>query len=237
MLLLADRGLPGAHFYRLITTLMDPAAAPAAELAALYGERWEVENILAELKTTQIGTRTVMPSKSPDLVFQEVYAHLVLYTDLRVLMHRTAVNRSEPLDPDRLSFAAALRAARRSITTLNRDFPPQHLSTVARELEEEINPPRRLRAVIRQAKRKMSRFRPGTQTGHDHHSHPADQQIPSRSSWPSPPHQTPESTALCLEAVSQPIMERAGRTGFSPGWSSRCTRMKAGPLGSSGMRI
>jgi hypothetical protein len=29
---------------------------------------------------------------------------------------------------------------------------------MARELEEEINPPRRLRAVIRQVKRKMSRF-------------------------------------------------------------------------------
>lgn len=53
-----------------------------------------------------------------------IYAHLVLYTGLRILMHRAAVNRSEPLDPDRLSFAAALRAARRSITSLNRDFPP-----------------------------------------------------------------------------------------------------------------
>ncbi|MFI2208068.1 IS4 family transposase [Streptomyces sp. NPDC020192] len=110
--------------YRLITTLMDPARAPAAELAALYGERWEVENTLAELKTTQIGTRTVLPSKSPDLVFQEVYAHLAVYTGLRVLMHAAAMNRSEPLDPDRLSFAAALRAARRSITSPRRDFSP-----------------------------------------------------------------------------------------------------------------
>lgn len=119
--------IPGrdqAERYRLITTLMDPDTAPASELAALYGERWEVENTLAELKTTQIGTRTVMPSKSPDLVFQEIYAHLVLYTGLRVLMHRAAVNRSEPLDPDRLSFTAALRAARRSVTSLNRDFSP-----------------------------------------------------------------------------------------------------------------
>ncbi|MFE6849018.1 transposase [Streptomyces sp. NPDC057686] len=43
--------IPGrdkAERYRLITTLMDPETAPAAELAALYGERWEVENTLAE---------------------------------------------------------------------------------------------------------------------------------------------------------------------------------------------
>ncbi len=43
--------------------------------------------------------------------------------------------------------------------------------------------------------------------------------------------------AQASEAVSQPIMERAARTGFPSGRSSRCTRMKAGPLGSSGMRI
>jgi hypothetical protein len=29
--------------YRLVTTILDPGAAPAAELAALYHERWEIE--------------------------------------------------------------------------------------------------------------------------------------------------------------------------------------------------
>jgi hypothetical protein len=66
----------------------------------------------------------VLPSKSPDLVFQEIYAHLALYTGLRVLMHSTAVRRDHPLDPDRLSFIAALRAVRRSITAPATDFPP-----------------------------------------------------------------------------------------------------------------
>jgi hypothetical protein len=37
--------------YRLVTTILDPAAAPAAELAALYHERWEIEGAPAELKT------------------------------------------------------------------------------------------------------------------------------------------------------------------------------------------
>ncbi|WP_322769741.1 IS4 family transposase [Frankia sp. Cr1] len=110
--------------YRLITTLLDPDQAPAAELAVLYDQRWEVENTLAEWKTTQIGAATVLPSKSPELVFQEVFAHLAVYTGLRVLMHAAAVNRSEPLDPDRLSFAATLRAARRSVTAFPGNFPP-----------------------------------------------------------------------------------------------------------------
>ncbi len=34
---------PSDVVYRLATTLLDPAAAPAAELAALYHERWKVE--------------------------------------------------------------------------------------------------------------------------------------------------------------------------------------------------
>ena len=37
--------------YRLLTTILDPAQAPAADLAALYHERWEIEGALAELKT------------------------------------------------------------------------------------------------------------------------------------------------------------------------------------------
>ena len=37
--------------YRLVTTILDPAAAPAAELAALNHERWEIEGALAVLKT------------------------------------------------------------------------------------------------------------------------------------------------------------------------------------------
>jgi len=37
--------------YRLVTTVLDPARAPAAELAALYAECWEIESILDDLET------------------------------------------------------------------------------------------------------------------------------------------------------------------------------------------
>jgi len=32
--------------YRLVTTILDEAQAPAADLAALYHERWEIEGVL-----------------------------------------------------------------------------------------------------------------------------------------------------------------------------------------------
>jgi hypothetical protein len=59
--------------YRLVTTILDSAEAPAEELAALYHERWEIEGALDELKTHLRGARIVLRSKTPNLVRQEFY--------------------------------------------------------------------------------------------------------------------------------------------------------------------
>jgi hypothetical protein len=99
--------------YRLVTTILDPTAAPAGELAALYTERWEIETALAELKTTQRGPKQVLRSKSPELVAQEVWAHLLVHYALRAVMHTAALEAD--LDPDRLSFIASLRVIRRQV--------------------------------------------------------------------------------------------------------------------------
>ena len=52
--------------YRLITTITDPALAPARELAALYHERWKIETAFDELKTHLRGRRMVLRSKKPE---------------------------------------------------------------------------------------------------------------------------------------------------------------------------
>ncbi len=67
-------GVNGAEaHYRVVTTILDPARAPAEELAALYHERWEIEGAWDELKTHLRGARIVLRSKTPDLVRQEFY--------------------------------------------------------------------------------------------------------------------------------------------------------------------
>ena len=58
--------------YRLLTTLLDPAAAPAPELAALYPQRWEIETAFDELKTHLRGSKIVLRSKTPELVRQGI---------------------------------------------------------------------------------------------------------------------------------------------------------------------
>ncbi|MCA1781864.1 MAG: IS4 family transposase [Dermatophilaceae bacterium] len=99
--------------YRLLTTLLDPVEAPALELAAAYSHRWELESAFDELKTHQRGPRAVLRSKSPELVTQEIWGHLCCHYAIRTLMTDAAEHAGH--DPDRVSFVAALRIARRSI--------------------------------------------------------------------------------------------------------------------------
>jgi IS4 transposase len=99
--------------YRLITTLLDPGEASADELAALYHERWEIENALDELKTHLRGARIVLRSKTPELVRQEFYGFLLAHFAIRGLMHEAALKAD--IDPDRLSFLHAVRVVRRKL--------------------------------------------------------------------------------------------------------------------------
>jgi IS4 transposase len=91
----------------LITTILDPSRAQAAELAALYHARWEVETALSEVKTTMRGARIVLRSKTPTLVIQEFYAFLLAYFSGRAVMHEAALEADE--DPDRLSFIHSVK--------------------------------------------------------------------------------------------------------------------------------
>jgi hypothetical protein len=97
--------------YRLITTILDHKLAPAQELAALYHERWEIENSLDELKTHLRGAQIVLRSKTPELVQQEFYGLLMAHFAIRGLMHEAALRADE--DPDRLSFLHSVRVVQR----------------------------------------------------------------------------------------------------------------------------
>jgi hypothetical protein len=119
-----DRGRPAkAAPYRLVTSILDPTQAPAAELAALYHQRWEFETTLDELKTHQRGPGVVLRSKSPEMIVQEVWAILLVHHAIRRLMHQAAL--AVDVDPDRLSFTRSLRIIRRQVTTAGQAaFPP-----------------------------------------------------------------------------------------------------------------
>jgi hypothetical protein len=116
-----DDGRGSVGPFRLVTTILDPDEAPATELAAAYAERWEIESSFDELKTHQRGPRSVLRSRSPDLVEQDIWGHLCCHYAIRALMFDAA--RTAGRDPDRVSFVAALRISRRSIAQRGA-FPP-----------------------------------------------------------------------------------------------------------------
>jgi hypothetical protein len=110
--------------YRVATTLLDPKEAPAAELAALYHERWEIENAFDELKTHLRGARVVLRSKTPALVRQEAYGFLLAHYAVRDLMHQAALSVTpRARDPDTLSFVHAVRVIRRTLPRVSA-LPP-----------------------------------------------------------------------------------------------------------------
>lgn len=115
-------GVDGAEdIYRLITTILDSALAPAGELAALYHERWEIETALDELKTHLKGARIILRSKTPELVLQECYGLLMAHFAIRGLMHEAALK--DDIDPDQLSFVHAVRVVKRKLP-IYITFPP-----------------------------------------------------------------------------------------------------------------
>ena len=91
-----DDGRDNPESYRLFTTILDPAAASAIELAAAYAQRWEIELAFDELKSHQRGPRTVLRSKSPELVLQEIWGHLCCHFAIRSLMTEAAARSGHP---------------------------------------------------------------------------------------------------------------------------------------------
>jgi hypothetical protein len=117
-----DSGEQATEAFCLATTLIDPEVAPAAELAELYHQRWQIETLFDAVKTTQRGgAQQILRSQHPEGVCQEIWAMLCVYQALRGLMAQTAQAVDTP--PLRISFTRALHAARRSVTP-TAAFPP-----------------------------------------------------------------------------------------------------------------
>jgi hypothetical protein len=105
---LAD-GTTRTEQWRLLTSLLDPARCPAAELVALYHERWQAETTYYSIKETILDGR-VLRSRSLPGIDQEVWALLAAYQALIRAAADTAATRPG-LDMDRISFTILLQTA------------------------------------------------------------------------------------------------------------------------------
>jgi hypothetical protein len=150
----------GGEVVRLLTDLMDSAAFPAGELAALYHQRWESESSFRQVKTFQRGPQEILRSADPELVRQEAWAHLTVHHCMTRIIMRLAD--PERIDPDRIFFVKVLKHVRRSVI---RQCAPaseqikQFVATMAaKACRKPGNGVRRLREADRFLKRPASKY-------------------------------------------------------------------------------
>jgi hypothetical protein len=98
----------------IVTTLLDAARYPKAEVVALYRDRWGIETHINYLKTPL--SMGVLRSKTPASVRSEIGAIILAHNLIWSFMRETATRSSCPVI--RLSFAGAIRIVLQSAATI-----------------------------------------------------------------------------------------------------------------------
>jgi len=155
--------IPGFRPVTLITNIVDETIT-ARELALHYHKRWDIEIAYDEIKTHQCATLrgqspTTFRSKRPDLVEQELYAMLVMYNLIRLLIRQAAEEQGK--DPCSISFLDALQHIIDAAPLLTADSQAEeskfeYLLAVIADCESDR--PRRPRVSPRVVKIKVSKF-------------------------------------------------------------------------------
>jgi hypothetical protein len=151
--------------YRLITDLVDLALFPALLLAAEYHCRWEAENTLDELKTHLNGRKTLIRSKNPREVVQEIYGWLLAHYCVRVLMFQAA--QTAEISPLQLGFTGTVRVIRRAVPMFQQAAPEEmnlFLSWLIEEILDNQLPPKQGRTNPRVVKKPRSKFKAAKQS-------------------------------------------------------------------------
>ena len=91
-----------------MTTLLDPQAYPAEELAHLYARRWKIELWFRDIKTSM--GMEVLRCKSPQMVHKELEMFFIAYNLIRCLMVQAGAINDVPMD--RLSFKGTVDSVR-----------------------------------------------------------------------------------------------------------------------------
>ncbi len=114
---------------RLVTSILDPVAAPAKELLEIYCQRWEIETAFDEMKTHLRGRGALLRSRTTELVEQEFWGLMIAHRTLRALMYEASLLHNK--DPDEISFVGTLRIVRRTLSS-RPVFSPSETPEVAK---------------------------------------------------------------------------------------------------------
>ena len=100
------KGRKSCETIRLVTNILDPDMAPAAELASLYSSRWNIETGFREIKSTLRMKQKTLRSKKPELAQQEFWGVLLAHYIVKRVIHDAAVANGRP--PSDISTKATI---------------------------------------------------------------------------------------------------------------------------------
>ncbi len=107
-------GFRTSSFY-IITSLLDADRYPAADMADLYFQRWDVELVFRDIKITM--AMYILRCQSPDMVRKEILMHLIAYNCIRRLMMESI--KEAGVAVRRISFKGCVQALRQWEPHLN----------------------------------------------------------------------------------------------------------------------
>ncbi|NVB81568.1 MAG: IS4 family transposase [Kofleriaceae bacterium] len=143
----------------LLTSMLDPKRFPAAEVIALYHERWEIELGYNEVKRVMLRREETTRSRKPRGVAQELWALALAYNLVRFETERVAEAAGVP--PTRISFVAALNFIESALRMWGTDSAgrlPERLRRLREDIGHFVLPERRARSYPRAVKLKMSNY-------------------------------------------------------------------------------
>jgi hypothetical protein len=88
--------------FKVVTTILD-ASVDGGQIGALYERRWEGEVDIRSIKSTM--RMDVLRCKTPEMVREEIWAHLLAYNLLRTVMAVAAAEND--VEPRKISFKGA----------------------------------------------------------------------------------------------------------------------------------
>lgn len=144
--------------YRLLTSMVNPRRYPAAQIVALYHQRWEIESAYCELKSGLLDRR-VLRARHPTRIDQEIWALLALYQAIRIAIADAVLG--EPVGELQASFAIALQGARDQVTRAENILDDEQIDLkglIGRQILADPLPDRRLRKAPRVVKRAISKY-------------------------------------------------------------------------------
>jgi hypothetical protein len=144
-----------------------------------------LETGFREFKTYLRGPGRILRGRTPELARQELRAYLTLYQAIRAVICLAAA--SARIDPDRISFTAALHAIRRT-AELARTSPDAALAETEADILTELVPRREGRVCVRAVAQPSSPF-PSKRNTKGPIAHHADRTITVRH-----PDQAPQTT-------------------------------------------